>query len=334
MFILDWQKLPKTSVPPATILAAVIPISTPHTLTHLAGDVMTALENLQQNLISPKNPQEQDVDLPPASAAVLWKHHKIAAVYHSDSGANSSLGQWLQSYGQWESTDKLIIVAGQNFTWRYRYQKEYDQGILNIVFHLQLALDHGDLPTFIANWLRRQSLVHQGDIETFFANCLETSNFAALLAPYSPQELAGNEQRQQKILQKISKSLQQQFRQYGLILEIDRMEWRLRLHTQPQPIVEPEHFQSGSLTEKIELRRFQRSLEELKHSHSADRQSSRSREKEMPLPTLERRSEAVVSSEASAAIRRELDDSTKKSRERKPEKRQESPEPDIEIRRH
>ncbi|NUM36418.1 MAG: hypothetical protein HUU50_17905 [Candidatus Brocadiae bacterium] len=272
MLILNWQELvpeaiwkayqPLTNYPwPDSIIAASIPIHSPHTLFHALEEQLEILEILQGRILLPNQTDVEEVSLPLESFAIVWHNHQVSSTYQ---GQPKDLGLWLQKYGTWSSSHKLIVLSQREFSFPFVYKKNYQGNIGTVSLEIKLKIDKNNLVSFVDTWLKSKSALHIHEIFLTFEAILEEINFLGAFS-YNAEKIFSEESYRQQIIASEERLLLQSFQSKGLLLEIRPWEWQWKKARQSQeiPVVSPGTYNKETVTQKIERQRIEKLIEDV-----------------------------------------------------------------------
>ena len=272
MLILNWQELvPEmtwknyqalTNYPwPGSILAASIPIHSPHTLFHVSEKQLQILEILQGRILLPNQTEVEEVSLPLQSIAMIWHNSTVASIYE---GEPKDIGLWLQKYGTWSSSHKLVIASLQEFVFPFVYRKSYQGNIGTVSLEIKVKLDKNNLVSFIKAWLISRAALHLHDIYISFETFLEESHFLFGFS-HDFEKMFLDEVYREKIFPLEEEILVHNFQKKGLLLSVLPVEWHWKKAKQSQElnIVSSSIPSRESVTQKIERQRVEKLAEDI-----------------------------------------------------------------------
>jgi len=292
MLILNWQELvpeiiwktyqPLTNYPwPDSIIAASIPIHSPHTLFHALEEQLEILEILQGRILLPNQTEVEEVSLPLESFAIVWHNHQVSSVYE---GEPKDLGLWLQKYGTWSSSHKLIVFSLREFVFPFLYKKNNQGNMGTVSLEVRVRLDKNNLISFITTWLKSRCALHIHEVFLAFETLLEEINFLGAFS-YNFEKIFLEEAYRQQILPTEEKLLAQTFRQKGLLLNIKTLDWQWKKARQSQeiPIVSSGTHYRESITQRIEQQRIEKLIEDVSFVSKNKKEKQTSELNNIPL---------------------------------------------------
>lgn len=273
MLILNWQELvPETlwknyhfmeKYPwPGSILAASIPIHSPHTLFHVSEKQLQILEILQGRILLPGQAEVEEVMLPLESIAFIWHNNKVDCLHE---GEPKDLGLWLQKYGTWSSSHKLIIFTLQEFPISFVYKKNYQGNIGSVALEAKIKVDRNALSSFVNTWLRSRCALHLHEIFLSFETCLEENNFLCGFS-HNFEKIFLDESYRQQVFPAEAKLILENFQKKGLLLSFEAVEWHWKKarQTQAMPVASPSGIPyTETVTQKIERQRVEKIIEDV-----------------------------------------------------------------------
>jgi hypothetical protein len=277
MLILQWKELAGSAVParyqdvsghypwPASVMAAVIPIATPHSLGNIRTDLLQLVEDLRMYVFSAAR-KGKKIFLPEDSVAIIARHGSIIATYHSKE--KTDMGSWLQRFAPWEGDNQLHLADDKHFLLQFVTASNQD-ATFALHAKMELGWDTKDCRPMLHNWLRSRPFVHLWDIYELGEGLVRASD----LLLYPPQELLKSKTRQEQTEKRAITKLCREWADCGITLHQCEMRWEIRPlgeHTITQK-VKALHDRD---VESMERERLEQALWEARYANGPNKQSS------------------------------------------------------------